>query len=363
MTETELSVGLLGVGNIGSVHLQSAQSMAGVSVTAVADAAPGMRGRARSLGVDVAYPDYRDLLEQESVDAVIVALPPALHADATIAAAERGYHVFVEKPFAPTVEEADQMIATAREAGVSLGVDHTVRYQADVRKLKQRYDSGALGHVPLCVIERINNGPFSPPPADDPVADWQLDPEGGSLGAILDLGVHLFDVLEWFFGEMEVRHADIAHQLDLPFEDTATVQLEAVETGTFATLNCGFFQWETPPDVTMNVRLHGVAGTAESREYVPENFSVYAARSAAENLWKRLFGDEPECFKPTYYYQAHYRALEAFLEAVREGQEPPVSGRHGRRTIELAEATYRAAEEDDETRDERAEPRRPVQSQ
>lgn len=344
MTESTLSVGILGVGNIGTVHLQSAQSMPGVSVPAVADAAPEMRGRARSLGVDVAYSDYHDLLAQGSVDAVVVALPPSLHAEATIAAVERGCHVFVEKPFAPTLEAAQRMVAAAREADVSVGVDHTVRYQPDVRRLKRRFDSGALGHVPLCVIERINNGPFGPPPANEPVAEGRLDPDAGSVGAILDLGVHLFDVLEWFFGEMEVRQAAITNQLDLPFEDTATVQLEAVETGTLATLNCGFFQWETPPDVTMNFRLHGVAETAESREYVPSRFPAYAARSAAANLWKRLAGGEPAFFEPTYYYQAHFRALQAFLEAVGEGVEPPVTGRDGRRSIELAEAAYRAAE-------------------
>lgn len=349
MTTTDLSVGILGVGNIGTVHLQSAQSMAGVTVTAAADAAPAVRGRARQLGVDAVYPDYAELLEQEPVDAVVVALPPGLHATAVEAAVDAGCHAFVEKPFATTVDAAERMVTSAQRAGVSLGVDHTVRYHPEIRRLKERYDQGALGHVPLCVATRINDGPFSPPEADRPVPEWQIDPDGGGHGAVLDLGVHLFDVLEWFFGPMEVRHAAMTSQLELPFEDTASVQLQAEESGTFATLNCGFFQWETPPEINLNVRLEGVAGTAESRDYVPEHFPWYAAKSAAANLAKRVRGESPDCFKPTYYYQAHYRALHDFLTAVADGREPPVSGREGLRTVELADAAYRAAGFEDRT--------------
>lgn len=346
---TDLSVGILGVGNIGTVHLQSAQSVAGTTVTAAADAAPAMRGRARKLGVDAVYPDYAELLQREPVDAVVVALPPGLHAPAVEAAVDADCHAFVEKPFATSVDAAERMVTAAERAGVFLGVDHTVRYHPEVRRLKERYDQGSLGHVPLCVASRINDGPFNPPPADQSVPEWQIDPDGGGHGALLDLGVHLFDVLEWFFGPMEVRHAAMTSQLELPFEDTASVQLEAEKSGTFATLNCGFFQWETPPEINLNVRLEGVAGAAESRDFVPDHFPWHAAKSAATNVGKRLLGESPDCFKPTYYYKAHYRALRDFLAAVADGREPPVSGWAGLRTIELADAAYDAADFDGQT--------------
>lgn len=344
MSTNELSIGVLGVGNIGTVHLQSALAMEGVTVTAAADMSPELRGRARSFGVEAVYPDYKDLLERESVDAVVVALPPSLHAEAVEAAADRGAHAFVEKPFATSTEAADRMLAAADDAGVSLGVDHTLRYHPEIRTLKRRYDEGALGRVPLCQISRINDGPFNPPPAAEQVPEWQLDPSGSGHGALLDLGVHLFDVLEWFFGPVEVRHAAVDRQLELPYEDTATVQLEAVETGTFASMHCGFFQWETPPDVNLNLRLEGITGSLESREFVPDRLPVHAARSAVRNVAKRLRGEPPDVFKPTYYYAAHFEALRDFCHAVRDGESPPVSGRDGRRAVELVETTLGAAE-------------------
>ena len=344
MTETE--VGILGVGNIGTVHLETCRVLDGVTVTCVADAIEGNRKRARKLGVERTYDDYAELLEAESPDVAIVALPPFLHADATTLAAENGCNVFVEKPFARSSEEAREMIDAAEEHGVVLSVDHTIRYQPEIRKMKEEYDSGKIGHVPLCFMSRINNGPFGAPPLTDPVPGWQLDPEATGGGAVFDLGPHLFDVLEWFFGDMEVTSAEMSRQLNLDYEDAATIVLRSGRTGTIATVNCGFYQWEEPPDINMEVRLDGITETIRSEDYMYDNFYLHAGQSAVENVAKRLRGKEPEFFKPTYFYQAHYNALKGFLDAIRAGEEPPVTAQDGLHTIELVEAAYRAAEWD-----------------
>lgn len=341
----EFSLGILGVGNIGTVHLQSAQAMPGCEVVAAADADPAMRDRAREFGVSAVYDDYLDLIEAGDVDAVVVALPPSLHADATVAACEAGIHVFVEKPLSPTLEECDRMLEAAEDNDVFLGVDHTVRYQPEFRKLKERFDAGEIGHVPLATITRINDGPFSPPPARDRIPEWQLAADHPGSGVVFDLGVHLFDVLEWFFGEMEVTHAATANQLDLPYEDTASVTLESAQTGTLATMHVGYFQWERPPEVNTEFRLEGITKTATASEHVPQQFTAHAAKSALENVGKRLAGRDVDVFEPTYYYRAHYDALAAFVEAVRDGERPPVDGETGRRAVELVLDVHRLAAE------------------
>ena len=339
---SELTVGVLGVGNIGTVHLQSAGAMEGVRVGAAADASAARRARAERLGVDAVYDDYRTLLARETLDAVVVALPPMLHEDATIEAVEAGSHVFVEKPFARTPDEGRRMLDAARRAGVRVGVDHTLRYLPEMRRLKAEYDAGHVGHVPLAVASRVNNGPFERSPSGR-VPDWQLDPEATGGGALMDLGVHLLDLVEWFFGPLELRHAELDAQLNLPYEDTASLVLRATETGTIAVVNCGFFQWETPPDVNSYVRLDGVADTLESSEYLPDDFLVHAAKSATGNLLRRAVGAEPSYFGPTYYYRAHFDALADFLTAVRDDRAPPVSGQDGLRAVELVSEAYEAA--------------------
>ncbi|MEA5389574.1 Gfo/Idh/MocA family oxidoreductase [Haloarculaceae archaeon H-GB2-1] len=171
------SIGLLGVGNIGQVHLQSARAMDDVEVTAAADAVPENRAHATSQGVDSVYDDFETLLENESLDAVIVALPPFLHRDAVELAAEQGAHAYVEKPFARSVAEARELIDIADEADVSLGVDHTIRYFPDVREVRDRYRDGRIGSVPYATISRVNNHPFSGPPVEGPYPSWPLDPD------------------------------------------------------------------------------------------------------------------------------------------------------------------------------------------
>lgn len=346
MVRDDIEVGVLGVGHIGSVHLQTATTLDGVTVSAAADAVPANRRRAERLGARRTYADYEELLAEEAVDVVVVALPPSMHADAAVSATEAGAHVFVEKPLARSVEEARTVVDAADRAGVRVGVDHTLRYYPEMRALKRRYDDGRLGHVPLAHLVRVNAGPFETPPPTGDVPDWQLDPAQTGGGAVMDLGVHLLDLLEWLFGEMTVVDAVLDRQLDLPYEDTALLTLRSEATGTLASVHCGFYHWEEPPDVTLRCRLEGIADTADSTDFAP-NFHVNAARSALTNTVRRATGGTPEYFGPTYHYRAHYEALAGFVEAVGDGEDPPVGEAEALRSLRLVEAAYDAAREGD----------------
>lgn len=341
----DIEIGVLGAGHIGKVHIQSARAMDGVTVAAAADKIAENRRYAAEIGARRTYEDYTVLLETEDVDVTVVALPPFLHASATEKAAEQGSHVFIEKPLARTTDEAREMLSTAESANVTVGVDHTLRYHPEMRTLKERYDHGKLGRVPLCFVSRVNNGPFESPPPTESVPDWQLEPELTGGGALIDLGVHLFDLLEWFFGSMEVRHAELDRQLDIDYEDTAAVTLRSNQTGTTASLHCGFYQWEEPPEVNLNFRLDGIAETDESSSFVP-NLYANAGRSALANVAKRLTGNDPDYYGPSYYYRAHFDALSDFVTAVRNGTDPPVGGHEGIRALELVEQAYERASDD-----------------
>ncbi|ARS90176.1 Gfo/Idh/MocA family protein [Natrarchaeobaculum aegyptiacum] len=344
-----LSLGMLGVGNIGTVHLKSALTMDDVDVVAAADAVAANRDRAAEAGVDRTYDDYATLLESESLDAAVVALPPFLHADAVERAAENGVDVFVEKPLARSTEEADRMLEVADDAGIAVGVDHTLRYQPDMQGVRTAYEEGRVGHVPHASMTRLNDGPLGRPPATEEPPAWLLDPDAAGGGALIELGVHCFDVLEWLFGDLRVEAATLDRTLEIPVEDAATVLLRAPETGTSITLHCGSYQWEELPEVNTRLRLEGVTGTISNREYEPSNFYASAAAAAVSNVASRVTGDEPDVYGPTFYLQAHHAALADFCGAIREGESPPVDGAVGRRTLELVEhATELAAEDDRE---------------
>lgn len=336
----QLRAGLLGVGNIGSVHLRSISVMDDIRVTAVADVDRENRNFAREITGCQTYSDYKELLDSENLDIAVISLPPFLHADATLRSAEQGVHAFVEKPFARSTDEAETMVEAAERHGVKLGVDHTIRYQTDMQEMKQMYDQGNLGHVPLSYISRINNGPFSSPPKREPVADWKLDPEMAGGGVVLTLGVHLLDILEWFFGEMTVEYAQMDSHLNTSVEDSAVLVLKSEQWNTIAVLTCGAFQWESLPDINMSFRLEGITDHVESQSFIPDSLELHAAKSMLKNIARRGLKKEPNFFEPTYYYQAHYRALADFVESIIERKRPPVSGEQGMRTIELAESAY-----------------------
>lgn len=338
--DEQVRLGVLGAGNIGKVHLQAAAAMDGVDLFAAADAVADNREYARRAGAAAVYEDYEALLWTEPLDVAVVALPPFLHADAVELAARCGVNVFVEKPFARSTEEADRMLAVTDDAGVAVGVDHTLRYLPDVRHVHEQYRAGRVGHVPFASIARVNFGPFDRPPAERSVPEWQLDPDAAGGGVLLELGVHLLDVLEWTFGDMEVVSADLDSQRDIPVEDAATLLLRSGETDTRVSVHCGAYQWEDADEFNMTFRLEGVTGTLDSREHAPDSFYGHAARAAARNIARRLRGADPTYYAPTYYLQAYFAALRGFVDALREGTDPPVSGRDGRRAVELAEAAY-----------------------
>lgn len=335
---------VLGVGNIGKVHVQAARAMDDVELVAVADAVPENRAYANRVGVDVVYDDYANLLRTEPVDAVVVALPPFLHRDAVEHAARRDCHVFVEKPLARTASETRDLLETATAADVLVGVDHTLRYIPAVRRVRDEYATGAVGDVPYATIARVNYGSFARPPARGPLPGWHLDGDAAGGGVLVELGVHLFDVLAWTFGDLEVLAADMDSQIDVPVEDSATVLLRATETDTRITLHCGSYQWEDDDEFNLTFRLEGLTGTLDADEHLPDSFYGNAAKSAVSNVARRLAGREPEYFGPTYYLGAYYAALRDFLDAVRAGETPPVDGHDGLRAVELAEAAYGRAE-------------------
>jgi myo-inositol 2-dehydrogenase/D-chiro-inositol 1-dehydrogenase len=95
--------------------------------------------------------------------------------------------------------------------------------------------------------------------------------------------------------------------------------------------------------VNTSFRLDGVAESIDSADHEPSQFLVHAATSAAANALRALVGGDPKTFAPTYYYRAHYRAVEDFLQAVANDAPAPVGVDEGVRSIELAEAAYDAA--------------------
>jgi len=186
-----MKVGILGSGFMGGTHARAYAKMKGVEVAAVSSRRLDKAQRlAREVGARATTDDMA-IVEDPSIDAISNTLPTHLHAEYTIAALKAGKHVLLEKPFALTASGCDGMIAAQRESGKVLLVAHVLRFWGEYVSLVEFVQSGKLGRPLSAVATRLSQLPGW--------ADWFLNPDW-SGGAVLDLCVHDFDVLNWLFG-------------------------------------------------------------------------------------------------------------------------------------------------------------------
>jgi len=186
-----MRIGILGSGFMGGTHARAYAKIPGVEVAAVSslhlDKAEKLAGEVGAR----ATTDDRTIIEDPAIDAISNTLPTHLHPESTIAALKAGKHVLLEKPFALTAPECDGMIAAAKASGRILMVAHVLRFWGGYVSLIEFVQSGRLGKPISAIAMRLSQMPAW--------ADWFLDPSQ-SGGAVLDLSVHDFDVVNWVLG-------------------------------------------------------------------------------------------------------------------------------------------------------------------
>lgn len=194
-----VGVGIVGLGRAGLYHFERIGLREEAQVVAVFDSDPAARDFASSRNVD--HPaNWEQFLERPEVEVVIVATPPATHADLTIAALRAGRHVIVETPLALTATDADAMIAAARASGRSLIVAHLRRWDDDFRTARQALlgpstGGGSLGSpVSLRQITAQYNPAAGVLQRKNAPASWRLARTSGG-GALWEFGIHAFDQL------------------------------------------------------------------------------------------------------------------------------------------------------------------------
>ena len=191
--------GILGTARIAAKVCRAMHAAEGAAVVAVASRdADRARAWAAEHGVGRGYGSYEELLRDDEIDAVYIPLPPALHAEWTIRAAEAGKHVLCEKPLAASLGEAEEMAAACRRAGVQLMDGVMWKHHARTAAMRGHVERGELGR-PRRVTSAFTFC-WDPFPEDD----IRLQPElaGGSLG---DLGWYCVGASLWAFGDLPTR--------------------------------------------------------------------------------------------------------------------------------------------------------------
>lgn len=262
------------------------------------------------------FADWRDLLIQPEVAAVLVVTPPSLNREICLAAAKAGKALLIEKPLALSTADAEDMVRAARAAGVTLMMAQTLRFTPVLRRLRERLpDIGPLEYFSLAMR------------GERPPHRWLEDPLQAGGGVVLEIGIHLLDLIRFLTQEEAVEvSADLMRRHTTRTEDMALVRL---------LLNSG---------VRCFIEVSRVSGGRVCRvEAVGRDGQLIA--DVGPSLLTRIQGwsvVESEAIpdRPTVV-----TVLEEFVRSLVTGSPVPVSGEDGLRAVAMAEAAYRAAQE------------------
>jgi UDP-N-acetylglucosamine 3-dehydrogenase len=292
-----LRVGVIGAGVMGSNHARVLAGLPNIKLVGVVDPLPAHRARASELTNCRTF-DRLDELIAQGVDAVTIAAPTHLHHEIALACIARKIHVLVEKPIASSVEEGRDIVDAAARAGVTLMVGHVERFNPAVAAIKQ-----AISGEDILSIAITRVGPFPP--------------RMSNVGVVIDLAVHDIDLIRWFTEVQPQLSSAVAER-----EDIALLQFRTA-SGVLAHINTN---WLTPfkaRNVTVATRGKYVMGDLLTRQ-VTECFGF------------KPDGSYSMRHLPVGHDEPLRAELIAFVQAVRSGGAPAVTGDEGVASLEIA---------------------------
>ena len=319
---------MVGLGNMGSLHLRVLRGMQEVDVAVAVDPDPDRRAAAERTHPGLrTVASIEDALDGSDLDFAGIAAPAAAMPRLAMQAIEREVAVLVEKPMAPDETQALGIIRAARQRGVVLGVGHVERFNPAVLALKEHLDQGVLGRVYQIHARRL-----SPFPA-----------RGAMLGASLDLATHDIDVMRHLTGSEVARvYAEVERRLPIDQPEDLLCATLRMEDGTTGLLEVN---WLTPAKVR-ELSVTGEKGMMVVN-YLTQELFHYEHPHATTTPWDALAAIRgPGEGNMTRYALERREPLrvewEAFLAAVRTGQEPPVAGHDGLAAMSTARAIQRS---------------------
>ena len=210
-------IGFVGTGGIAGHHLKQLQDIPGARIVALCDVVTErVQARVQEFG-GRAFTDYHNMLEKEPLDALYVCVPPFAHEDVELLAAERGIHLFVEKPVALTMEKGLQVLDAIRKAGVLSSVGYSLRYFA-ATEVARRYL--AERKVAMVTANRWGGLPATP--------WWRVMDQSG--GQLVEMTTHQVDLMRYLAGEIVEVHARYARRA---LEGVENVSVPDVQIATF----------------------------------------------------------------------------------------------------------------------------------
>ena len=299
-----LKVGVVGVGSLGQWHARVYAELPDVTLAGVYDVDAA---RAREIADRYhtrVFAALDDLLA--AVEAVSIATPPQDHCSAACRIMAAGRHVLVEKPIAATPEEAERMVALAREKQVILQVGHIERFNPVYAHLERLLTRPRY-------IEAMRLAPYPP-------VRPGLPPRGTEVSVVLDLMIHDIDIVLQLVRSPVRELRAVGVPVLSPFEDVANAWL-AFENGCVASITASRISAEKVRRI---------------RAFQPDTHVALDYANQSGHVHRRVGGAIVSAEVPIEKGDALASELRSFVDCVRQRGEPVVSGEHGQLALNLA---------------------------
>lgn len=319
----DVRFGIVGTG-MGASRADTASKTAGAKLVCVCDFVEENAKRvAEKLGCEYET-SYEKMLERDDIDVVGVLTPSGLHAEFAIMAAKAGKNVFTTKPMDILVEKCDELIETAKNAGVILAVDFGERYLPANKRVQKAIQTGVMGKMFLADLRMKWYRAQSYYDGGSP-AGWRSKRryEGGSAA---NQGVHFIDLIQWFMGPIKTvigKSATLNHQIETEDLSVAILEFASGAYGVLQTTTCN------TPDLGSAMEFSGSNGTLSWKDSRVELYKL------ADNPDAKLEDVEVEA--------GPANIIEDMVSAVTKGTPVSVDGHEGKKSVIIFNAIYESS--------------------
>ena len=266
--------------------------------------------------VPMVYREFEEMVRSD-IDAVYIATPADTHFDYAAQAIQNGKHVIVEKPMASSAQECLALVELAKQHNVKLAVAYFLRFHPKMQRIKQIVEEGILGQITWANI--VCHYWYNPTP-DDPKY-WRVQKgRSGGGGAVADIGVHRFDLLDYWLGESTVVWAGeqrLVHDYEVEDGSSAILSLPG---GAFVHT---YFSWNTRSGCD-RFEIIGTEGKIVMEPLMAPSFTL-------------IRGSEREEIESPCMENMYIAMTEDFIDAVRNDRAPLCDGEAGMRANRLLE--------------------------
>lgn len=308
----QTNVGVIGVGSMGYNHVRIYSELENANLVAISDMVRGTLDKVSKEFNTVGYVDYDNILQIDDIEVVNICVPTVFHHDVVMRAIEAGKNVLVEKPIASKLNEAEEMIKAAEDAGVTLATGHVERFNPAVKVAKKLIDEGAIGEVVTANSKRL--GPFPPRIRD--------------VGVAIDLAIHDIDIFNYLFNSRaNTVFANMSSKLkNCEFEDHAEIMTK-YDSGVLSILETN---WLTPYK-KRQLNITGIDGII-SVDYGNQTVTLFKENNQVEDI--KVENKEPL-----------KEELRSFVDCVQNNTPPEVSGKDGYEALRIVDAAMTSSKD------------------